>query len=40
MKNVNVFGNEIKNNTGRLDLKHILILFQMMKVIRNQWRNL
>jgi hypothetical protein len=40
MKNVTVFGNENFKIIGSLNLKHILIMFQMMKVIRNQWRNL
>jgi hypothetical protein len=40
MKNVSVFGNEIKKIISSLDFKHILMMFQMMKVMRNQWRNL
>jgi hypothetical protein len=40
MKNVNVFGNEIKKIIGSPDFNHILIVFQMMKIIRNQWKNL
>ncbi len=40
MKNVSVFGNENFKIIGSVDLKHILILFQMMKAIKTQWKNL
>jgi hypothetical protein len=40
MKNVSIFDNKILKIIGSSDLKHILIMFQMMKVVRNQWRNL
>jgi len=35
MKNVSIFDSESKKIIGSLDLKHVLIMFQMMKVVRN-----